>query len=111
MPAPANVFVNYTAALRKPLLVAFGMFNTADSLAFIYSIGSSAPFTPVPLIGTIDGSNAVFTTPTAVTGGCAVFRNGICQDPAISYTLSGSTITFNSQNIPQVGDDLFAIID
>jgi hypothetical protein len=102
--------VNFTASGRKGSLIPFGLFSPDDNLGFIYSITSGTGGTPQPLTGTINGVNRIFTTPTAVINGLAVYRNGILQDPALSYSLSGNTVTFNAANIPQTGDDLVAIV-
>ena len=109
-PPPYNVFVNFTASSRKSSLVPFGLFGPDDNLAFIYNVGSGTGGAPVALVGTINGVNAVFTTPTAVVSGVVVFRNGLVQDPALSYSLVANTITFNAANIPQTGDDLVCIV-
>ena len=110
-PPPANVLVNFEAASRKNSLIPFGLFSPGDNLGFIYSVPSTGSGgSPQPLVGTIDGSNRVFTTPVPVVNGAAIFRNGICQDPALSYSLVGNVVTFNVLNIPQVGDDLMAIV-
>jgi len=112
-PPPANVLVNFTAAGRKARLIPSGYFSPNDNINFIWDIANSSGGFPNPVTptGTIDGVNAVFVSPTAPTVGLAVFRNGLLQDPAISYTLVGSTITFNAANIPQVGDDLMVLVD
>jgi len=111
-PPPANVFVNFEASSRKPMLIPFGLFSPTDNLGFIYTIPSAGGTggSPQPMIGTIDGVNAVFTTPVTVINGAAIYSNGILQDPSLSYTLVGSTVTFNAANIPQPGDDLSGII-
>jgi len=112
-PPPANQLVNFVAASRKSRLIPSGYFSPNDSTNWIWDISSSGGGIPNPVTptGAIDGVNAVFVSPTAPTVGLAVFRNGILQDPALSYTLVGSTITFNAANIPQVGDDLMVLVD
>lgn len=110
-PPPNNVLVNFTAAGRKGLLEPFGLMSPNDNLGFIYSIPSSGTGgSPQALVGTINGVNAVFTTPIAVVNGVSVYRNGVLQDPTSSYSLTGNTVTFNASNIPQTGDDLMAIV-
>jgi hypothetical protein len=59
--------------------------------------------------GTVNGVNTDFTlanTPTA--GTVAVYKNGIRQlvGAGNDYTISGTTITFLADNIPQTGDNL-----
>ena len=59
--------------------------------------------------GTVNGSNAGFTVANGIeTGTLRVYKNGLRQKPGsgYDYTLSGSTITFESGNIPQTGDVL-----
>jgi hypothetical protein len=85
-----------------------GLNNTVTNLA---AGGTTANFvddeTPS---GSIDGTNAVFTlskTPAAATD-VALFRNGVLQTLGTDYTLSGTTITFSSNETPQTGDELVA---
>jgi hypothetical protein len=65
--------------------------------------------------GTVDGSNATFTltnTPSTVSNGAGaasseqVYVNGVLQNVGGSndYTISGATITFNTNAKPQSGD-------
>jgi hypothetical protein len=60
--------------------------------------------------GAINGTNNVFTIPGVPAAGTLyVWRNGILQAngaPPGDYTLSGTTIQFNSGSIPQPGDKL-----
>jgi hypothetical protein len=59
--------------------------------------------------GTVDGSNAVFTTAnTVLAAHIHVYLNGQVQDPAGGdYTFSaGNTITFTSGAKPQTGDKI-----
>ena len=106
---PIGQLANFSAGLRKPALKQFGLFSPNDNLGFIAGIGVTVNFAPANLIGTVDGVNAVFTLPGTPTGTVAIFRNGQLLDPAIYYTLSGSTVTFNGLYIPQPGDDLQAL--
>lgn len=57
--------------------------------------------------GTIDGSNASFTL-SEVPLFVFVFLNGLKLREGVSddYTITGSTITFNDDIIPEVGDDI-----
>lgn len=59
--------------------------------------------------GAITGANVTFglaEVPTTLL----LFRNGILQQPAVDYNLSGSTIVFTVGNAPQVGDSLVAYV-
>lgn len=61
--------------------------------------------------GTIDGVNAAFTLlHTPVGTSLELTRNGQVQKDGAgnNYTLSGNIITFQTGNIPQVGDNLQA---
>ena len=85
-----------------------GLSNTVGTLA---AGGTTANFvddeTPA---GPINGSNAVFTlaqTPAAATD-LALYLNGLLQELGTDYTLSGTTITFASDEKPQTGDELLA---
>ena len=77
--------------------------------------GSTGPCSPtfvdqeVPA-GVVDGASAAFTItgiPFPVSS-LHLFRNGLLQKVGFDYTLSGSTITFVSNAIPQPGDTLLA---
>lgn len=60
--------------------------------------------------GTMDGNNASFTLANAPSPAqsLVLFRNGIAQNPAADYTLSGSTVQFLTGAVPQPGDSLSA---
>lgn len=59
--------------------------------------------------GTVDGSNDTFTLGyTPVSGTVQLFLNGVLQDRGDDYTISGATITFGADSIPQTGDKLRA---
>lgn len=62
------------------------------------------------LTGTLDGSNDTFTISNspAANNYLMLFKNGLLQKYSDDFTLSGATITFVSENIPQVGDHLYA---
>jgi len=62
-----------------------------------------------PLIGTINGSNTIFTTSVQPGTVLKVYRNGIFQQQGggNDYTLSGNTVTFSVA--PLSGDILIAI--
>ena len=56
--------------------------------------------------GTINGSNTVFNlshTPSPVAA-LELYRNGVLQANGVDYTLSGNTVTFGSNSVPQSGD-------
>ncbi|MBV8895095.1 MAG: hypothetical protein JO051_01180 [Acidobacteriaceae bacterium] len=85
-----------------------GLSNTVGTLT---GGGTTANFvddeTPA---GSINGSNAVFTlaqTPAAPTD-LTLYLNGLLQELGTDYTLSGTTITFASDEKPQTGDELLA---
>lgn len=58
--------------------------------------------------GTVNGTNASFTLAAAPGTSLHLYRNGLRQNPAVDYSISGSTITFSSVSIPQSGDWLTA---
>lgn len=103
---------NFTAATRKPNLIPFGYFSPGDNVSFIASSAAGINFSQTRLVGTIDGVNNIFTIGIPFTSVIAILRNGIVLDPLVSYALAGITVTFtdSSPYIPQVGDDLGAII-
>lgn len=62
--------------------------------------------------GTINGSNDTFTlSETPIDGTLQVFLNGLLQRIHASgdLTVSGATLTFNPDCIPQSGDTLLAV--
>lgn len=104
-------FVNFTAALRKPLLQASGYFSPNQETAWIWSIPNpTINGSPVQLLGTLDGINAVFTTASPIVDGVSVFRNGALQNPGVMYQVNGNTITFLFPYIPQPGDYLLSFL-
>jgi hypothetical protein len=72
--------------------------------------GSSANFADAETpVGSVNGTNAVFTLANTPTGtSLLVFRNGLYQKAGVDYNLSGSTITFVAGAIPGSGDVLAA---
>ena len=80
-------------------------------------INQSAPTVPsftdgeVPT-GTVNGTNAVFTLTTAPNPAVSLLlqRNGLVlvQGASGDYTLSGNTVTFNTEATPSTGDSLQA---
>jgi hypothetical protein len=105
-------FTNFTAASRKPNLIPFGYFSPGQSVTWIASNAAGVTFSQTPLVGTIDGINTIFTIGIPFTSIIAILRNGIVLDPAIAYSVTGSTVNFTNSSpyIPQIGDDLGAII-
>ncbi|MBI3695461.1 MAG: hypothetical protein HY238_11570 [Acidobacteria bacterium] len=61
-------------------------------------------------VGTIDGSNAVFTLSPAPSPpeSLTLTKNGLVEKAGSDFTLSGGTITFTAGAIPQAGDTLLA---
>jgi hypothetical protein len=60
--------------------------------------------------GLVNGTNTVFTlaNPPSPASSLALYRNGLLEQAALDYTLSGNTITFAGGSIPQAGDTLAA---
>lgn len=60
--------------------------------------------------GTIDGNNTTFTLANVPNpaASLALFRNGMAQQASVDYTLTGSTIQFQTGAVPQPGDTLLA---
>ncbi len=60
--------------------------------------------------GTIDGNNTTFTLANVPNpaASLALFRNGMAQQASVDYTLTGSTIQFQTGGVPQPGDILLA---
>ena len=63
---------------------------------------------PVVPTGLINGTNTVYTLPSAPGTGLMLFRNGLYQTQNIDYTLSGVTLTYI--NPMQVGETHIAPI-
>jgi len=109
---PAYPFINFQAGLRKPALIPYHYFSPGDNISWIQSIPTGISYAQSAVTGTINGVNRMFTIPGIFGGVIAVVRNGITLDPAVAYTLAGSTITFTNSPayIPQTGDDLMVIL-
>lgn len=105
---PFPQFVNFLAATRKPMLIPAMYFSPGDNISFIWAVPGTSTGAPVALTGTIDGFNRVFTVPGLIVNGAAIYRNGLLQDPALSYSIVGQTVTFN--DAPIAGDDLMTIV-
>ncbi|HZQ50873.1 MAG TPA: hypothetical protein VFB14_01690 [Bryobacteraceae bacterium] len=77
--------------------------NTVSSL----SAGSTAAFSDAESpAGSVNGTNGTFTlakAPAAPTS-VALYKNGILQSYGVDFTVSGQTVTFAAQSLPQTGD-------
>lgn len=87
--------------------------DTQIAASYIYASATPTEgewvFDDVPM-GTIDGTNAVFTlseTPVPATS-LNFFKNGTRLTEGVAYTLSGRTITYEADYIPQPGDSHIA---
>ena len=60
--------------------------------------------------GTIDGMNDTFTLVTAPDppASLELAKNGVVQQPGVDFSLSGNTVTFLADAVPQTGDTLLA---
>lgn len=106
------------AAGRAAVIDAGGEITAAagaasDCLRVDGTAGPCGAVAPVPLFvdmetpaGALNGTNAVFTLNhvPAPSASLHLYRNGILQKPGGDYTLSGNTITFASESVPQPGD-------
>jgi hypothetical protein len=56
--------------------------------------------------GTINGANSIFnlTNAPSPASSLSLFRNGVLQKAGTDFSLSGSTVTFLSTSVPQLGD-------
>jgi hypothetical protein len=72
--------------------------------------GSPAFVDGESLGGLVDGVNATFTLSSQPDppSSLAVYRNGLLQKMGLDYTLSGSTLQFVMDALPQPGDTLLA---
>lgn len=94
-------------------LAAFSTEQVLEPYRWIFHGGSQGAVTWInneTPVGTIDGSNAIFTIAAvpSPTSSLILTKNGQILYNTIGYTLSGSTITFNTIYIPQTGDSLRA---
>jgi hypothetical protein len=83
-------------------MIPFGLMPSGRDLTWIPSYNSDAPDVEVPA-GTINGVNANFVVSRAFTV-IAVYLNGLKLKNTVGYTISGTTITFLTGYIPEVGD-------
>jgi hypothetical protein len=59
--------------------------------------------------GTVDGTNTTYTLANTPLGtSLALYRNGLYMIVGSDYTLTGSTVQFASNEVPQAGDTLIA---
>jgi hypothetical protein len=60
--------------------------------------------------GAINGTNAIFSlaNPPIPPNSLRLYRNGLRLQPVLEYSLSGATITFSANAVPQIGDTLLA---
>lgn len=82
-------------------LSAAGVLSAATGVALPTSVTGEVP------VGAVNGVNTVFTLANPPVAGwpVMVYRNGVRMNIANGdYTLSGSTITFGANQIPQTGD-------
>ena len=94
-------------------LAAFSTEQVLEPYRWIFHGGSQGAVTWInneTPVGTIDGANAIFTIAAvpSPTSSLILTKNGQILYASIGYNLSGSTITFNSNYIPQTGDSLRA---
>jgi hypothetical protein len=86
--------------------------QTGDSLIAWYREGGITTVFGDAIVpsGTIDGSNLVFTLPSAPTPpeSLMLFVNGVEQQANVDYFLSGTTIVFAPTSAPQSGDRLIS---
>lgn len=87
--------------------------GTAGTFLMSNGAGLNPTFETIPVIplifqgsasGTVDGTNNVFTIDfTPMANSLIVYLNGVAQSLGVSYSFSGTTITFTSDSIPQIG--------
>lgn len=71
---------------------AAGLKVTDNTFALLSKLTTLSPQT---LTGTVNGTNTVFTLPSApLTGTASVYLNGLLQRPTTDYSIAGSTVTF-----------------
>lgn len=107
---PLGTLTNFTAALRKPMLINSYYFSPSDATSWIASLttGGGNAGTQTTFVQSPDNSRTSFTPTIAFTSGIFVYLNGVYQYPTTSYTLVGANVVFNTA--PQVGDLLACIV-
>lgn len=97
----------WTLAQLDPSIV----LDTSTVPPTLKAVSAATPQTSwVTPTGTVDGTNAVFTIPSAPNppASLTVVRNGLVLSVGNDFNLSGTTITFVAGAIPQVGDTIRA---
>ena len=84
--------------------------SVANLQAAVNMLTASTRVTGEALAGTMNGVNAQFWLKYVPSqpGSVLVYRNGVRLSAGADYVLSGTTITFTTGAIPQVGDSLLA---
>lgn len=99
-------------ALNRPATILAFSAVTDEADASSGGSGSGTFVRQVPS-GTVNGSNPTFTLTFAPSpaDSLQLFKDGLLQKEGAGndFTLSGLTITFLAGNIPQTGDNLYAI--
>ncbi len=107
-PATTSIPMNNVSGLSAVI----GQLNTsiANLQSAINGLNATTKITGEVVGGTINGLNAVFQLKYVPSPGqgVLVYRNGIRQAVGSDYTLSGTTITFATGAIPQIGDAVLA---
>lgn len=80
------------------------------SIPWILRVAGPVFVDNVPLTGTIDGTNVVFTLPSVPNPPASLMlhRNGIMLTAGTDFTLAAAVVTFLEAAAPQPGDGLIA---
>ena len=127
IPLPATSLQLYLNGLEQTAGVDFTLTNstitfstnaipqTGDALSAYYRVAGTGPATQFTdgetPGGSINGTNLAFTLAAAPSPATSLrlYKNGMLEQQGSDYTLSGTTITFNSASTaPQTGDVLMA---
>jgi hypothetical protein len=109
-----SIGVDYTISGNTITFLAVATPQTADILQAFYraaGVGPSAGFSDDESpAGTANGVNATFTLSFAPNPALSLrlYRNGLLLRHGTDYLLSGATITFGSQTLPQATDVICA---
>ena len=106
-------FENFMAASRKRNLRPFSLLPSSSDISWIEdNLSTAAAPTRETPSGTINGVNNVFTLSEApVSADLAMITvNGLIQVRGTSYSLTSTTITFETGYTPQTGDIIEAWI-
>lgn len=84
--------------------------SIANLQAAVSMLTASTTVNGEALAGTMNGVNAQFWLKYVPSqpGSVVIYRNGVRLSAGVDYVLSGTTITFATGAIPQVGDSLLA---